>query len=906
VSGADVIYLGLSEGFQARARSNAFSLARLPQLVERVHMAGVKLYLTVNTLVFERELEALEQFLRALIAAGVDALIIQDPAAALLAHALCPELPLHASTQMTISSVEGARFAASLGISRVVLPRELSAKEVARFTAASPMAAEVFVHGALCMAWSGQCLTSEAFSDRSANRGQCSQACRMPYGLVVDGAPRELGDVRYLLSPSDLAAHDQLPQLMAAGVHALKIEGRYKSGAYVISAVDSLRNWRDALARGPSAADSDQLERDLFRTRLTYSRGASPGFLAGDDHQSLVEGRSPKHRGMRMGQVRSVRGRTVQLTVPASFRERLRAGMGVMFEVGDPERDDTPGGPIFAVRWLEPAQPARSHTATSARDARSRNKPVLDRSSQGARSNAAILSRGPQSPSDSAQRGKPLMVLERSRAATSPPDAQSRGSQPGAAALQDTLLLELSFGDPGPDLARIHAGVWVWLTGDPQIAREAEHRAKNPSPIGRIALTFEVSGQVGQPLSVRAAGSFSTRALASHAQSPSLLTAARGAGLTEELLRDKLAALGGSPFHLTRLDLSQLPTSLHLPVSELKQLRRNLVDELTSQLARVPWQVSTTDSCLPQLRTRPVPLMAAEAEAPRIVPLCRTAEQLAAVIAAGVSPGDEVELDFMEFVGLGAAVRSAREAGLRVTIATIRVQKPGEEGYDRRVAALAPEAVLVRHWGALMHFAERAAEDKPRLHGDFSLNITNAISARHVLGFGLDTITASHDLDREQLLALLAAAPRGRVAVTLHHHVATFHNSHCVYAHLLSDGSDYRSCGRPCETHKLALRDYAGHDHPVIVDVSCRNTVFNAQAQSAAPLVPELKAHGVNRFRIEFVWETADQVTQTLASYRALISGKISPQSALRKVGVHEQYGVTLLRNGPEQRAPAR
>ena len=823
-SGADVVYLGLSEGFQARARSNAFSLARLPQLVERVHLAGVKLYLTVNTLVFERELEALEAFLRQVIAAGVDALIVQDPAVALLAHALCPELPLHASTQMTISSVEGARFAASLGISRVVLPRELSAKEVARFTANSPMPAEVFVHGALCMAWSGQCLTSEAFSDRSANRGQCSQACRMPYGLVVDGEPRDLGDMRYLLSPRDLAAHDQLPQLMAAGVHALKIEGRYKNGAYVISAVDSLRHWRDALARGATAADSEQLERDLFRTRLTYSRGASPGFLAGDDHQSLVEGTSPKHRGIRMGQVRAVRGRTVQLSVPVSFRERLRAGMGVMFEVGDPERDDTPGGPIFAVRWLE-------------------------------------------------QGRKPLAVL-------GTPEASAP--------------VELSFGDPGPDLSRIKPGVWLWLTGDPQIAREAEQRAKNPPQVGRIPLTLEVSGEAGQPLNVRAAATFSTRSLQAHARSVSQLTAARGAGLDEQLLRDKLAALGGSPFQLAAVDTSNLTPGLHLPVSELKQLRRDLVDDLTIQLKRAPWALASAEPVLPALRARTrTPRFE---EAPRIVPLCRTAEQLSAVIAAGVTPGDEVELDFMELVGLGAAVRCAREAGLRVTIATIRVQKPGEEGYDRRLAALAPDAVLVRHWGALMHFAERTDEDKPRLHGDFSLNVTNAITAEHVLSLGLDSITASHDLDREQLLALLDATPKGRVAVTLHHHIATFHNSHCVYAHLLSTGTDYRSCGRPCESHKLALRDFAGHDHPVIVDVGCRNTVFNARAQSAAPLVPQLRARGVTRFRVEFVWETAAQVDETLRSYRALISGEISPQSALRKVGVHEQYGVTLLR----------
>lgn len=890
VSGADVIYLGLSEGFQARARSTAFSLDRLPQLATRAHLAGVKLYLTVNTLVFERELEPLESFLRAVIAAGVDALIIQDPAVALLAHALCPDLPLHASTQMTISSVEGARFAASLGISRVVLPRELSAKEVARFTSNSPMSAEVFVHGALCMAWSGQCLTSEALSDRSANRGQCSQACRMPYGLVVDGEARDLGDMRYLLSPQDLAAHAQLPELLAAGVHALKIEGRYKNGAYVISAVDALRRWRDALARGATAADSAQLEDDLFRTRLTFSRGASAGFLAGDDHQSLVQGVTPKHRGIPLGEVQAIRGRYVQIAASAELRHRLRAGMGVMFEVGDPEHDNQPGGPIFSVRWLDPRENAPAGGAAS----QSRGGSATEPSAR-----AAVAGRA-SSPGGAVR--KPLAVL-----------GQTSSERVSA-------LLELGFGDPGPDLSRVARGTRVWLTGDPQIAREAEHRAQNPSPVGRIALSLQISGALGQPLCVRAEASFGPRQLQTEACSQSPLTAARAGGITADLLRDKLAALGGSPFQLAQLDCGQLAVGLHLPVSELKQLRREIVQQLTDQLKRSPWQLSTDQSCLAALRApegaasseQRVPLRAVDSAAlelprmaaePRLVPLCRTAEQLAAVIAAGVSPGDEVELDFMEFVGLGAAVRSAREAGLSISIATLRVQKPGEESYDRRIAALAPDAVLVRHWGALMHFAERRDPSAPRLHGDFSLNLTNAISARHVLGLGLDTVTASHDLDREQLLALLEAAPRARVAVTLHHHIAAFHNSHCVYAHLLSDGRDYRSCGRPCESHKVALRDFAGHDHPVIVDVACRNTMFNAQAQSAAPLVPELLARGVQRFRCEFVWETAREVEQTLRAYRALLRGELTPQAALRKVGVHEQYGVTLLRGSRENRA---
>src|SRR5688572_15590639 len=334
-SGADAIYLGLSEGFNARARSLAFTLDGLPELVRRCHAAGAKLYLTVNTLVFESELSSLEELLRSVVASGVDALIVQDPATAFLARRLSPEIRLHASTQMTISSAEGAEFAATLGIQRVVLPRELSTREIGAFVSESPLESEVFVHGALCMSWSGQCLTSEAFSDRSANRGQCSQACRMPYDAIVDGERRELGDKRYLLSPQDLAAHDALPELLAAGVLSLKIEGRYKGPAYVSAAVDSWRNWRDAVLRGPTDEDRARLRRDVERTELAFSRGHSLGFLHGDNHQTLVVATTPKHRGIALGEVSEVRAKSavVALSNGARAAARLRPGVGVKFEL---------------------------------------------------------------------------------------------------------------------------------------------------------------------------------------------------------------------------------------------------------------------------------------------------------------------------------------------------------------------------------------------------------------------------------------------------------------------------------------------------------------------------------------------------------------------------------------------
>jgi putative protease len=380
-----------------------------------------------------------------------------------------------------------------------------------------------------------------------------------------------------------------------------------------------------------------------------------------------------------------------------------------------------------------------------------------------------------------------------------------------------------------------------------------------------------------------------------------LLAPAHAGGLGEAVLREKLGALGGTPFRLDALDVAALAPGLHVAVAELKPLRRELVSALELALRSSSRQVSAPDGCVERLRAELGHGLAADPGPAQLVPLCRTLEQLEAVIASRPEAGAEVELDFMELVGLGAAVKRARSAGLRVTLATVRVQKPGEESYDRRIAALEPDAVLVRHWGALMHFAEpdRQAPDsaaRPRVHGDFSLNVTNSLTANHLLALGLHTVTASHDLDQRQLLELLAHVPKGRVALTLHHHIPTFHNSHCVYAHLLSDGRDYRSCGRPCEQHRVALRDFAGHDHPVIVDVGCRNTVFNAIAQSAAPLVPQLIERGVRRFRVEFVWESGEQVARTLHAYRGVLSGALAMDAALRAVGAHEQYGVTTLR----------
>ena len=212
-AGADAIYFGMPK-FNARLRADNFTESDLPELMAFLHQHGVKGFVAMNTLIFTGELESAERQLRFIAEAGVDALIIQDLGLAKMAREIAPGVELHASTQMTITSPEGLRFIESLfPLERAVLARELSVKEIERFSSStishlpSPITPlEVFVHGALCVAYSGQCLTSESLGQRSANRGECAQACRMPYELVVDGETRDLGEHRYLLSPQDLAA----------------------------------------------------------------------------------------------------------------------------------------------------------------------------------------------------------------------------------------------------------------------------------------------------------------------------------------------------------------------------------------------------------------------------------------------------------------------------------------------------------------------------------------------------------------------------------------------------------------------------------------------------------------------------------------------------------------------------
>jgi len=269
-SGAESVYLGMP-GFNARGRTKTFTIEEVKEYIEFAHLYGVKVYLAFNILIFEAELETVKNLLLEVLPLKPDALIVQDIGLIRLIKSIAPEQVIHASTQMTVTSVDAIKLTEDLNLKRYVLARELALKEIEIIRQGTPKELEIFVHGALCVSYSGQCLTSESQGGRSANRGQCAQSCRLPYELIVDGKKVELENKRYLLSPKDLCSIADIDHIINLGIDSLKIEGRLKSPEYVAA---SVTHYKAAL----SSTINKQIEFDesnaVAELESLYSRGS--------------------------------------------------------------------------------------------------------------------------------------------------------------------------------------------------------------------------------------------------------------------------------------------------------------------------------------------------------------------------------------------------------------------------------------------------------------------------------------------------------------------------------------------------------------------------------------------------------------------------------------------------------
>jgi putative protease len=448
------------------------------------------------------------------------------------------------------------------------------------------------------------------------------------------------------------------------------------------------------------------------------------------------------------------------------------------------------------------------------------------------------------------------------------------------------LYVELGNRDARPD--QIALGAIVWKNSDPQLNKRLEQTFARDRVVHRSSIDLTLIARVGDRPVLRATeGSRAIEATVDHVLQPAMKHP-----LTEEFARRQLDRLMDTPFELRSLTL-QCDGAPMVPASVFSDLRRAAVAKLIEQREAACVHAIADIDALARLTASAAGIERVSIPpSPQVHVLARTVEQVQALcdLPAGDRP-DSIYCDFEDVRRYALAVPIARGAGVPITLATMRIIKPGEEGWLQQILNCQPDAILVRNLAGI-GFYQQHAPHLP-LVGDFSLNIANELTAKIFADAHLIRMVPSYDLSWNQLAAMIERFDPGRLECVVHQHMPMFHMEHCVFARTLSTGKDYRDCGRPCETHKVDLREQIGKSHPLIPDAGCRNTLFNGEAQSAMAYIPRMKELGIVHYRIELLRESPDEARRLIAGYREVIAGRAPARNALRSLRVLSQLGVT-------------
>lgn len=804
-NGADAIYVGFP-GWNARGRSYDFELQELKHIIELCHLNGVKVNLAFNIVIFENELPQVIESIKKVLPLKPDALIVQDLGLVRIVKEMCPEQVVHASTQMTITNDLAIQFLEDLSIKRFVLGRENSIPEIKLIAERTKKELEVFVHGALCVSYSGQCFTSETLGGRSANRGQCAQSCRFSYDLIVDGETKNLVDRTYLVSPQDLCGLGEVPDLMKLGVKSFKVEGRLKTPDYVAQVAKSFRSVIDKTLKTGSLSE-DQIQSEKNKMAVEYSRGFFPGWLHGVNHQELVNGTFSSHRGLEVGRIVEVDKNTLTIELNQSKVE-IENGDGLLWF----ERTEKKGSSIYAVK----------------------------------------------------KNGKRLIV-EFAKAFFVGPSA---------------------------------VGSLVYLNHDKSQKKEIEKSLTDKSTFKKTNVEVSLKLTEGQPLIATVCDD----RFELTQKTESVLSRAQNKPLTEDLLFEEFSSLANTVFKLERNAFKtnlKSGEALFLSHKEIKTLRQNIFAELSR--LRKENKIDTSSPVVVKDLNLEVKTAIESTHASSQVGLnvlLRNKEQVtdfAKAIESGVIRAEQIKsvcLDFEFGRDYQGSVEKLKSLKIQVGIATTRILKPQEYINLKIIHSMNPDFILVRNLGALEYYKNVQKFNGP-LKGDFSLNVTNHKTFEYLTQKGLDTVCLSYDLNLDQTMSLLKNVYASKAELTIHQSMPSFHMEHCVFAAFLSKGKSYKDCGKPCEKHKVQLKDQFGHYHWIKPDQECRNTMYNSSAQTALPYLESWKSVGLGEIRFEALHEAGEELISKIKNYIDVLEGRKSIQQAMNDLKTKELYGLS-------------
>ncbi|MDC1174962.1 DUF3656 domain-containing protein [Bacteriovoracaceae bacterium] len=798
-NGADAVYMGVP-GFNARGRTTDFSKDELKELIDLCHLYNVKVLLAFNVLIFEQELEFCINVLKDIIPLGPDAFIVQDLGLAKIIKEICPEQVVHASTQMTITNSQSIELLEDLNIKRFVLGREVSIEEIKKIKEKTDKELEVFVHGALCVAYSGQCLTSESLGGRSANRGQCAQSCRFEYDLIVDDKKYNTYNRDYLVSPKDLCGINEVKKLQEIGVACLKVEGRLKGPDYVASCAKSYRQELD------QNTDEKQKAQSFNMMEKTFSRGFFSGWLNGVDHQQLVEGSYGNHRGPLVGKVHKVD--SIKNVVWVESKEEIVRGMGILI---------------------------------------TEDKESAGKFDLGANVYDVIIQESPKEN------------------------------------LKDNLY-GLKFQND-ISIRKVMPAMRVFINKDVKLQKELEKTYQDKSLLKRLPLTIKVTAKEDQKLRITASDEMHTVSV----ESEENLSAAQNRPITKEDLTKEFSKLGQTCFLLKSIEI-HLPEGLFLANKQLKQCRQRMIEYLyTQRVAIKEKQIFPFN----EISNENKQIIEKTPHKSKMNILIRSAHQLEDFLktATYIENVGYIILDYEFGKDYDPGVKLVRSKGLKVAIATTRILKPGEYHHLKHIHRLNPDAVLARNLGAF-HFLKNLNYEGEKL-GDFSLNITNSITADYLMNKGFNSLCLSYDLNANQVEELLKKTNNPLLEINIHQYMPEFHMEHCVFAAFLSKGSSFKDCGKPCEKHKVELKDPYGNYHTLQADQECRNTLYKNIPQAMTSKMKEWQTVNIGSFRIEALNESGEELARKCDLYGQFLDNKIELEELTDKLNVIEKFGVT-------------
>lgn len=849
-AGANAVYMG-GKAFGARAYASNFDEEEMARAVYFAHMHGVRIYITVNTLVDDSELISLGQYLVFLHNVGVDGIIVQDLGVIRLAKQLVPGLPLHASTQMTITNSGGVDFAVAAGMERSVVARELSLKEI-KAACSRGTEIETFIHGALCVCYSGQCLMSSLIGGRSGNRGRCAQPCRLTYKLMnAEGkemlANQEAG--QYLLSPKDMNTLSILPQLIEAGVVSYKIEGRMKRPEYVAVVVDAYRRAIDSYLAG----DYNVPPEDYANIEQIFNRDFTTAYLVNRPGKEMMSDRRPNNRGVLVGRVTKLDKQGNKALV--KLDKELHLGDGLEFWVSVGGRVGT----TVTSMYLEAAGP--------------KNKKKLVNESKNKNVKAA------KKPLPKPEKEAPGLFL---------------GEAVEWANVGQQVIIDVPKG--------VRLNDRVFRTLDSGLMAYAS-QFFGPDSKRRLPVDAVVTAHLGEPMTILLTDAEGNTGFA---QTNFIVETALKRPLDEAGVRKQLERLGTTEYELASLDFIH-DENVIVPVSEINEARRQACEALDKarleSFGPVREKVHYTDKQLQILineaaaNEQKLGKRKAKGYTAKLSVHCDTVPKVQAALAAGaeriIFGGDCFTHEPMVNLKDGdyrTAAGLVHKAGRELAFATPRIVKEGQLAYFEKLFALwqelEPHCVYINNNG-LWQLAQK--QGLP-LAADMSLNIFNSQSLKFWQEQGAQQGTVSAELTMGQVEQLAAASPiplecmiQGRLEMMV--------SEYCVGGSFLGDlhkGACRFRCGE-----QLFLGDRKEAQFPIVTDQYCRMHILNAHELSLVANVQQLQDMGVASLRIDARNYEPERLAELIALYKQVLGGAVEePQNLPGTTRGHYFRGV--------------